>query len=253
LYLWYCRPKMVAGGRSKYTVQVLLPCEVELDAEALHRRLREWRADVEHLGGRMLYAIPTNDLPLLVHIFPAYLDTFASELCDALTWSPAWRWDELARRCPASIAVAMVAQRPINHASLLLAFLAVLDAVLFSLEPLVRDRVVLHWIPAQQLLSFDSYRLLRTELGPCGPAVNVRIANATGRPGELLADTIGLADLGLPDLQIVFDHQDPADVVRELRNLVRAVFVGDRLEMPWIEEAALLPPARDALTLHPEC
>lgn len=243
----------VAEGRSKYTVQILLPCVVQLDAHALHRRLCEWRPDVEHLGSRMLYAIPTNDLALLVHVFPAYLDTYARELCDALTWSPAWRWEDLARRCPASIAVAMTAQRPINHASLLLAFLAVLDAVLFSLEPALRDRAVLHWIPAQQLLSFDSYRLLRTELGPCGPAVNVRIANATGRPGELFADTIGLADLGLPDLQMRFEDRDPAQVVRELRALVRAVFVGDRLDCAWIEEAALLPPVRDAITLQPDC
>lgn len=240
------------GRAGRYTVQLLLPCEVELDAQALHARLCEWRADVELLGSRMLYAIPTNDLPLLVHIFPAYLDTFARELCDALTWSPAWRWDDLARRCPASLAIAMVAQRPLNHASLLLAFLAVLDAVLFSFDPKVRDRTVLHWIPAQQLLTFDRYCLLRTELGPCGPAVNIRLANATGRPGELLADTIGLAELGLPDLQIVFDDRDPTAVVRELRDLVRSMFVGDRLAVSWVEETALLPPERDALTLQPD-
>ena len=242
----------VAEGQSKYTVQVLLPRDVWLDPHELHRRLCEWRPDVEHLGARMLYAVPTNDLPLLVHVFPTYLDTYANELCEALKWSPAWRWEELAQRCPTSLAIAMVAQRPINHASMLLAFLAVLDAVLFSFDPHVRDRAVLHWIPAQQLLSFDSYRLLRTELGPCGPAVNIRIANATGRPGELLADTIGLADLGLPDLQVMFGRRDPAKVVRELRDFVRSVFVGDRLDCGWIEECALLPPARDALTLQPD-
>ncbi len=242
----------VMEGRSKYTVQVLLPCEVHLDSQALLARLREWRADVEHLGARMLYAIPTGDLPLLVHVFPAYLDTFANELCDALTWSPAWRWEELARRCPHSIAIAMVAQRPLNHASMLLAFQAVLDAMLFSLDAPIRDRAVLHWIPAQQLLTFDHYCLLRTELGPCGPAVNVRVTNATGRPGELVADTVGLAELGLPDLQTVFRGRDPAVVIRELRDYVRAVFVGERIEQTWIEEAALLPPERDAITLVAE-
>src|SRR5688572_26643331 len=183
------------GKEGKYTVQLLLPCEVEVDAHALHARLCDWRADVELLGPRALFAIPTNDLPLLVHVFPAYLDTYANELYDALTWSPAWRWDDLERRCPASIAIAMVAQRPINHASLLLAFQAVLDTVLFSFEPALRDRTVLHWIPAQQLLSFDRYRLLRTELGPCGPAVNVRIGRSRPDDGPLgawVADTIGL-------------------------------------------------------------
>jgi hypothetical protein len=242
----------VMEGRSKYTVQVLLPCEVLLDARELHARLREWRPDVEQLGTRMLYAIPTGDLPLLVHIFPAFLDTFANELCDALTWSPAWRWDDLAQRCPHSIAIAMVAQRPINHASMLLAFLAVLDAMLFALDAQIRDRAVLHWVPAQQLMTFDHYRLLRTELGPCGPAVNVRVTNATGRPGELVADTVGLAELGLPDLQTVFRGRDPGAVIRELREYVRAVFVGERIDQPWIEEAAMLPPERDAITLVAE-
>lgn len=240
---------MKGDGRSCYTVQLLLPELVAIDAADLHARLCEWRPNVEQLGTRAVFAIPTADLPVLVHVFPAELDTYAAALCDALTWSPAWRWDELRRRCPTSIAIAMQAQRPINHASLLLGFLAVLDTVLFAFEPRVRDGVVLHWIPAQQLLTFDRYRLLRTELGPCGPAVNVRIANATGRPGELLADTVGLADLGLPDLQTVFSHRDPAEVTMRLRTYVRSVFVGDRLECNWIEESSLVPPTRDALTL----
>lgn len=237
-------------GRSRYTVQILLPRAVHIDAAALHARLREWRADVEQLGDRALYAIPTNDLPLLVHVFPAELDAFAAPLCDALTWSPQWQWDELARRCPTSIAIAMTAQRPINHASMLLAFLAVLDTVVFSFDAAIRDGCVLHWLPSQQLLTFDRYRLLRTELGPCGPAVNVRIANATGRPGELLADTIGLADLGLPDLQLVFSDRDPVEVTSRLRHLVRSMFVGDRLDCAWTEEVALVPPARDVFTLQ---
>jgi hypothetical protein len=90
------------------------------------------------------------------------------------------------------------------------------------------------------------YQLLRTE---CGPAVNVRIANATGRPGELLADTIGLAELGLPDLQIVFSDRDPSEVARRLRSYVRRLLVGERLDCAWIEEVSLVPPERDALTL----
>jgi hypothetical protein len=240
----------VTDGRSRYTVQILMAERVALDARALHDRLCEWRPDIEILGERALFAIPTADLPLLVHIFPAELDTFAEPLCDALTWSPTWRWEELERRCPTSIAIAMSAQRPINHASLLLAFLAVLDTVLSSFDPAVRDGVVLHWIPSQQLLSYDRYRLLRIELGPCGPAVNIRIANATGRPGELLADTVGLADLGLPDLQIVFSGRDPSEIEGRLRELVRNVFVGDRLDCGWVEEASLVPPMRDALTLQ---
>lgn len=254
----------------RYTVQLMLPCEVQIDAAALHARLCEWRPDVE-LSSHMVFAIPTNDLPLLVHVFPAYLDTYAQELHEALTWSPTWRWTELEEQCPYSIAIAMVAQRPVNHATMLLAFLAVLDALLFSFDAAIRDRTVLHWIPAQQLLSFDRYRILRTDHGPCGPAVNIRIGRARvatgsaphittsrrsprgseGPLGAWVADTIGLAQLGLPDLQIVCDDRDQMEVVRELREYVRSVFVGDRLDVTWVEETAMLPPARDALTLQP--
>src|SRR5690606_9230277 len=168
--------------------------------------------------------------------------------------SPAWheRWVDTARRCPTSVVIAMTAERPINYASMLLSFLAVLDTWLASLDPSDRERAVLHWMPAKQLLTYHQYQLLRTELGPCGPAVNVRVANATGRPGELLADTVGLAELGLPDLQIMFSDRDPADVVRRLRAYVRSVFVGERLDCTWIEEVSRVPPERDALTLFDE-
>lgn len=238
---------------SRYTVQILLPRMVELPPELLHYRLRLWRDEVQLVRGgeRLGFAIPTADLPLLVSIYQAPPEVYAEPLNEALIWTPAWNegWDEMADRCRASVVVAMTAQRPINHASKLLAFLAVLDTVLVTLADRDREVAILHWIPAQQLLTYERYRALRIELGPCGPAVNVRIANATGRPGELLADTIGLAELGLPDLQVVFTDRDPADVRDHLQQLVRAMFVGDRLDCVWIEEAALVPPARDALTL----
>jgi hypothetical protein len=133
---------------------------------------------------------------------------------------------------------------------MLLAFLATLDAVLASLDEEDRIGAVLHWIPAQQLLTIERYRTLRIDHGPCGPAVNVRIANASGRPGELLADTVGLTELGLPDLQLVFTDRDPAEIMLRLRLMVRSMFVGDRLDCGWIEEASFVPPERDALTLE---
>jgi hypothetical protein len=237
-----------------YTVQIMVPRAVQLEPLDLHRRLRAWRSDVELCceDGQLAFLIPTNDLPLIVSIFEARPETYAAPLCDALTWTPWWteRWDDIAERCPTSIVVEMTAQRPINYASMLLAFLAALDAVLASLDEEVRMGAVLHWIPAQQLLTLERYRVLRIDHGPCGPAVNVRIANASGRPGELLADTMGLAELGLPDLQLVFTDRDPTEVTLRLRLMVRSMFVGDRLDCGWIEETSFVPPERDALTLQ---
>jgi hypothetical protein len=240
-----------------YSIQLLLPRRIELDAVSLLVGLRRWRGDITlatRNAEHATVAIPTGDLPLYVQLFHTEPEDYASELIDALAWSPAWheRWEDTARRCPASIVVAMTAQRPINYASMLLSFLAVLDTWLSTIDVDDRERIVLHWMPAKQLLSFHQYQFLRTELGPCGPAVNVRVANATGRAGELLADTVGLAELGLPDLQILFTDRDPAHVARRLRAYVRSVFVGDRLDCAWIEEVSFVPPERDALTLFDE-
>lgn len=245
----------MTGVGQHYEVQVLVPQRVPFDAFAIVSMLRTWRSDVwmtacdhEHLS----IAIETGDLPTYVQIFHAPPDDYAARLNDALLWSPTWheRWDETARRCPASFVIAMTTQRPTNYASLLVSFLAVLDTVLASLHEYDREQSVLHWIPAKQLLTYAHYQKLRRELGPSGPAVNVRIANATGRPGELLADTIGLAELGLPDLQTSFSDRDPVEVTRKLRGYAGRLFVGDRLDCTWIEEASFVPPERDVLTLE---
>lgn len=238
----------------RYSVQLLLPRWVELEPRQFMMRLRGWRSEVRLTSSsreHLTVAVPTDDLPLYVQIFHAAPDAYASALTEAIVWTPTWheRWAVTERRCPASIVVAMTTQRLINYASVLLTFLAVLDTALWTLDGADREAAVLHWMPAKQLLTFQQYLELRTELGPSGPAVNVRIANATGKPGELFADTIGLAELGLPDLQLLFSRRDPAEVVTRLRAYVRDLFVGERLDCPWIEEGARVPPQRDALTL----
>jgi len=198
------------------------------------------------------FTIPTADVPLHVRTYQAEPEIFASELERALQWSWLWqdRWSEVARRCPWSIVIEMTAERPVHYAGMLLAFVGVLDHVLSLLDEHDREASLLHWLPAQQILSVTQYRALREDLGLCGPAINVRIANATGRPGELLADTVGLAELGLPDLQVVFTDRDPAAVAKRLRRLARSMFVGERLDCGWVEESSLVPPLRDALTLE---
>jgi hypothetical protein len=235
----------------RYAVQILLPHPVVIDAAVVHAQLRAWHDDVQlitsppasHFG----FAIPTHDLPLLAHVFPAAADAYAAQLDEALQWSPTWRerYDAVAR-CRASIVVSMVAHRAINHATMLLAFLSVLDTVLAALDDL--RPAVLHWLPAQRVMQFSTYRLLRMELGPCGPAINVRIAQVGEH--DTVADTIGLAELGLPDLQTLATDRDPAALTFRLVSLARSMFVGDKLDCAWVEEASYSPPARDVLTIQ---
>src|SRR5262249_62140772 len=140
----------------------------------------------------------------------------------ALEWSPTWRERyQAVARCQASVVISMIAHRAVNHATMLLAFLSVLDAVLGAIdEP---RAAVLHWLPAQRVMPFATYRLLRMELGPCGPAINVRIAPVGA--ADTLADTVGLADLGLPDLQTLAPGRDPAAPAFRLANLARTTFL----------------------------
>ncbi|TMQ02580.1 MAG: DUF4261 domain-containing protein [Deltaproteobacteria bacterium] len=235
----------------RYAVQLLLPQPEVLDPAVVHSQLLGWRDDVQLIpskrGDHFGLAIPTHDLPLLAHVFPAAPTAYAAQLDEALQWSPTWyeRFEAVAR-CRASLVVSMVAHRAINHATMLLAFLSVLDTVLGSLDDL--RPTVLHWLPAQRVMPFSTYRLLRMELGPCGPAINVRIAHVGD--SDTVADTVGLSDLGLPDLQTLATGRDPAALAFRLVNLARSMFVGDKLDCMWVEEASFSPPRRDALTLQ---
>jgi len=235
----------------RYAVQILLPQPAVLDPAVVHGQLLGWRDDVQLIGTRHSdhfgFAIPTHDLPLLAHVFSAAPDAYAAQLDEALQWSPTWRErHEAVARCRASIVVSMVAHRAINHATMLLAFMSVLDTVMASIDDL--RPTVLHWLPAQRVMPFSTYRLLRMELGPCGPAINVRIANVGER--DAVADTVGLAGLGLPDLQTLATGRDPAKLAFRLVTLARSMFVGDKLDCAWVEEASFAPPNRDVLTLQ---
>lgn len=235
----------------RYVVQILLPQPAVIDPAVVHAQLRAWRDDVQLIAGvpgrHFGFAIPTHDLPLLTHVFAAAPHAYGAQLEQALLWSPTWRErHEAVARCRTSIVVSMVAHRAINHATMLLAFLSVLDTVLASVDDL---RVtVLHWIPAQRVMPFSTYRLLRMELGPCGPAINVRISSIGEH--EAIADTVGLSELGLPDLQTLATNRDPAALTFRLMHLARSMFVGDKLDCSWVEEASFSPPTRDVLTLQ---
>jgi hypothetical protein len=236
----------------RYAVQILLPQPIAIDPSVVHGQLLAWRGDVQLIAGERArhfgFAIPTHDLPLLVHVFPASPDSYTAQLDEALQWSPTWRERyEAVARCRASIMVSMVAHRPVNHATMLLSFLTVFDAVLAAVDDL--RQTVLHWIPAQRVMQFSTYRLLRMELGPCGPAINVRIAQVGD---DAVADTVGLAELGLPDLQTLATGCDPAALTYRLLHLARSMFVGDKLECAWVEEGSFAPPPRDVLTIQLE-
>src|SRR5262249_18172877 len=122
----------------RYAVQLLLPEPVVLDPAVVHAQMRAWRDDVQLIGpatGHFGFATPHQALPRTAHVFQAAPDAHAAQLDDALQWRPAWRERYHAvARCRASLVVSMIAHRAVNHATMLLAFLAVLDAVVGSVD-----------------------------------------------------------------------------------------------------------------------
>jgi hypothetical protein len=247
---------VVAPAAGNYRVQVLLPHAPRLDPRAIHAHLRTWRADVDLIGDNANVfglAIPTGEpMPIFAHVMAAPADAYGEALRDALTWSQTFRDRHAAvARANASIVVATAFDRRRNRAVQLLSLLAVLDTVLVSLDDELADAAVVHWMPAQSLLPLERYRMLRQELGPSGPAVNVRIAKVGGTAGEMFGDTLGLAALGLPDLQTRFAaDRDPNEIAMRLMHLAKALFMDQDLDVAVQPAPYLAPPERDTLTAH---
>lgn len=130
------------------------------------------------------------------------------------------------------------------------------------------------WMPDQRLVDPPTYiRSKQPEISdPLFPAVNVRLFNinsasdATNKvTGETLMDTLGLAALGIPDLQCHFVGLEVSDVARMLYNAAYYLFdkgdvVADGQTLQGIRpqdhwrcqhEAALVGPERIVLDINP--
>jgi hypothetical protein len=133
----------------------------------------------------------------------------------------------------------------------------------------VPEPLAIHWTPAQRLLTAPMlYQSKQPDAyDEIFPAINTRFFNVSDRqPGEMLMDTVGLAALGLPDLQCHFLNLDPGEVARVLFNTAYYVFqhgdvIGDGHTIQGItpaqkwrcqHEDALVPPARVVLDVNPE-
>ena len=96
-------------------------------------------------------------------------------------------------------------------------------------------------------------------------ALNVRMFKVDNFPGEVVMDTMGLASLGLPDLQVHFRDIEPNDIAHKLFNTALYVFEkGDVIEddhtidgvpsgTKWRcrHEASLVGPSRVVLDFDP--
>jgi Domain of unknown function (DUF4261) len=159
----------------------------------------------------------------------------------------------------------------------------VTDMMSSSLEPKVRlglfqnvlagvlDVVpaqAIHWGPSAHFLKAERYREAFRQGGAArffAGAINVRFYAVDDAPGDMIMDTVGLAALGLPDLQCRFRGLDPNDVATVLMNTGCYIYeVGDVIQddhtiegttagSRWVcrHEESLLSPQRVVLNLDP--
>ena len=128
--------------------------------------------------------------------------------------------------------------------------------------------LAINWRPTQQLVDPLAYLKALDSGGSAlffAGAVNVRFFNIENSNGDMLMDTLGLAALGLPDLQCHFRQLEPAEVSAVLHNTALYVFEnGDAIEdghtidghTRWSKwrcqhELALVEPKREVIDLNP--
>jgi hypothetical protein len=165
-------------------------------------------------------------------------------------------------QCTGYLLVTDVMASMLNYKERLALFQRVL---LGALE--VVDCAAIHWMPSQQMVSPQAFVKAMGEGGSapffCG-ACNVRLFNVEGTEDTIM-DTLGLAALGLPDLQCHFHDLEANDVAQILYNLAFYLsengnvmedghtVTGTSPEARWRcqREASLVPPEREVLDIDP--
>lgn len=261
-----------------YSVELLFERPPTLEVGGLLPALSKWCPGIEPMGApreqrEVLAFAQTNHpvelkdatIPAQLVLFPAARPTDTVHIQDALQQS--WAEREAASivsRAPHRVLVTDLMARALPYKERADLFLRALAGLVQTLDP-----TAIHWRVSQQirrpgpfLAAMESRRENVLFTGP----LNVRFFNISdgAREGEMLMDTMGLAVLGLPDLQVHFHTLDPNEVVPFLYNLASYIFEnGDVIESghtvegtrdgcKWRcqHEDAMVPPARLVLDVE---
>lgn len=177
-----------------------------------------------------------------------------------------WDWSEAknaVERCYATVLVTDLLSSGLEYQTRLHLFHNSLLAVLEQV-----NCIGIHWKPSQRIVNPRAYLQSKhgdlAELDPIFPAVNVRLFRIENRaPGETLMDTIGLAALGISDVQCHFFGLGTQEVARVLYDSAYYLFdhgdvIQDGHTIQGLDESqkwkcqhedALVAPARAILDL----
>ena len=273
-----------AAHAGAYSVELLYSNSPRLDAESLAGRVKAFcpKADVADAGGRAPVLFSHRDhLVPIEGVTPLTLDAKSSvpartvvmptdRVVDVSTLHESLLqtrdWDnavEALARSTSRVVVTDLLAKDLNPSERLALFERVLLGVIEACRPLA-----IHWKPAGKLV--DPAALLKASGSASADALpstalNVRLFRIKHSDEDLLMDTLGLAALGLPDLQVIFHRMEPARVAAHLYAVALyilrngdAVEEGETIEGPsrgqeWVarRSRAVVEPPRPVVDFDP--
>lgn len=265
-----------AGFAATYGVELLCETQAQIDKKRLLAALRRFCPRAIPLGedesGPLAFVHPDHPIQhsagsIGAQTFVAVANKPLDRAQLAAACERSRRFEaaaEVVARCHYSVLVTdFMAAAGLEYRERLELFLRTLAGALDAIPCLA-----IHWMRSQQISAPDAFRTPVT-LGDAerlfaGP-FNVRFYRISNSPGDMLMDTLGLAALGLPDIQCHFRKLDPLQVSSVVGNvgyylLQKGDIINDRETVEGIErgqkwvcqhEQALVPPAREVLDLNP--
>lgn len=266
-------PETIAPAQA-YGVELLYQAPPHFSADKLLKALGEQAGTVESVapgeGNDLGFAFPDiqdperdDGKPVMVVIAVRKGAVPEAESDDALLQTRDWiEARDCVQRHTARVAVADQRAAGLPYKNRLRLFQDILLAIFDCAPP-----VAIYWKPSGKIVS---PWLLQEALRNGKPdrihgAVNVRCMPASKAPGTQVVDTLGLAALGLPDLECTFKGRDPARMSAFIRATSRYMFdLGNVIEdgrifrgsdagERWVAGRArsVEPPARPVIRLKP--
>jgi len=259
------------GFAHAYGIELLYPERPVLNQAALVEIVSGRRSDIRLFDGDMqgglvafLYAgQPPDEIRGECLIAPG--DPADALELDEPALEQSWRWPDAraaVAECQASVLVTDLLGTGLPHRERLALFQEVLDALL-ELAPCT----AIYWRPAGHYVEPAAWQHAMQAGGvgqPLPGAINMRHYRIAGTEDTVI-DTLGLAALGLRDLQCRFRHTEPEAIMQLLSGAAITVFEhglviadgqkvkGPRYRDQWRYRYAqsLVPPQRPVIMLDP--
>lgn len=267
---------MADGFARTYNAELLFEEIPQVNKVDLLASLRQRCGKVEPLDGNATsnllsfvypdHPISYSDKTVAAQTFVAISPTGLNSGKAEAALQQSWDWPEarsVVSRCRSTLLITDLMSSGLEYKERLALFQKALSAVL-DVVPCLG----IHWLPSQRFVSPSAYVQSKhpDTFDRLFPAVNVRMFNiSNGAHGETLMDTLGLAALGVPDLQCHFLGLDSQAIARVLYNSAYYLFdsgdvIGDGQTIQGIgandrwrcqHEDALVGPDRVVVDINP--